>query len=149
MKVAFVASSGGHLLQLHQLRAWWEQHERLWVTFPTPDARSMLAEEETYWAHHPTTRNIPNLVRNAALAVRLLRRCRPDVVVSTGAAVAFPFFLVARALRIKTVYLEVYDRIDLSTLTGRLCYPLCDLFLVQWERQRRFYPKAQLIGPVL
>jgi hypothetical protein len=68
------------------------------------------------------------------------------VVVSDGAAVAFPFFIVARILRIPTVYLEVYDRIDSPTLTGRLCRPLSSLFLVQWEEQCRFYPGARVIG---
>ena len=149
MKIALVSSSGGHLLQLHQLKPWWEKHERLWVTFPTPDARSLLAGERVYEAHHPTTRNVKNLFRNLVLAARVLRRERPDVVVSTGAAVAFPFFVVARVLRMKTVYLEVYDRIDLPTLTGRLCHPFSSLFLVQWDAQRRFYPRARVIGRVL
>jgi UDP-N-acetylglucosamine:LPS N-acetylglucosamine transferase len=80
------------------------------------------------------------------LAARLLGRYRPDLVVSDGAGVAFPFFVVARLLRIKTVYLEVYDRIDSATLTGRLCRPLSSLFLVQWEEQRRLYPGARVIG---
>ena len=149
MTMALVCSSGGHLLQLHRLKPWWEKHDRFWVTFPMPDARSLLAGEETYAAHHPTTRNVPNLLRNLLLAWRLLRRRRPDLVVSTGAGVAFPFFLAARALGIRTVYLEVYDRIDLPTLTGRLCYPLTDLFLMQWEGQRRFYPRAHFVGTVL
>jgi UDP-N-acetylglucosamine:LPS N-acetylglucosamine transferase len=144
-----VCSSGGHLLQLHQLKQWWERYERLWVTFEKPDAVSLLREEQVAWAHHPTTRNVRNLLRNFFLAWRLLRRHRPDVVVSTGAAVAFPFFLLARLLRIKTVYVEVYDRIDLPTLTGRLCHPLSDLFLLQWDEQRRFYPRGELIGKLL
>ncbi len=71
---------------------------------------------------------------------------RPDVVVSDGAGVAFPFFVVARLMRIPTVYLEVYDRIDSPTLTGRLCRPFSSLFLVQWEEQRQFYPGARVIG---
>ena len=149
MKIALVSSAGGHLLQLHQLKPWWVRHERFWVTFALPDARSLLAGEDVVWAHHPTTRNIPNLLRNLVLAWRVLRRRRPDLVVSTGAAVAFPFFVLARLLGMKTVYLEVYDRIDLPTVTGRLCYPLSDLFLVQWDDQRRFYPRAQLLGKVL
>jgi UDP-N-acetylglucosamine:LPS N-acetylglucosamine transferase len=136
-------------MQLHQLRPWWEKHERFWVTFETPDASSLLAEEDTAWAHHPTTRNVPNLLRNLRLAWQLLRRERPDVVVSSGAAVAFPFFLVARVLRIKTVYVEVYDRIDLATLTGRLCYPISNLFLLQWPEQQRLYPRGRTIGGLL
>ncbi len=149
MKVALVGSSGGHLIQLHQLEPWWGQHDRLWITFDTPDAQSLLKGEVKSWAYHPTTRNLSNLLRNLGLAWRLLRRYRPDVVVSTGAGVAFPFFLVARALRIKTVYIEVYDRIDLPTLTGRLCYPLTNLFLLQWEEQKRLYPRGEMIGGLL
>jgi UDP-N-acetylglucosamine:LPS N-acetylglucosamine transferase len=136
-------------LQLHRLQPWWEKHERLWVTFDLPDSRSLLAGERLVWAFHPTTRNVPNLARNFRLAWRTLRRERPDLVVSTGAAVAFPFFVVARLLRIKTVYIEVYDRIDLATLTGRLCYPISDLFLLQWREQARFYPRGKLIGRLL
>jgi UDP-N-acetylglucosamine:LPS N-acetylglucosamine transferase len=80
--------------------------------------------------------------------MRVVDRYRPDVVVSTGAAVAFPFFLAARRNGATTVYVEVYDRIDSPTVTGRLCYPISDLFLLQWPEQRRFYPRGQLIGPL-
>jgi beta-1,4-N-acetylglucosaminyltransferase len=148
-KLVLVCSSGGHLLQLHQLRPWWQQHERVWVTFPTADAVSLLRGEQTAWAYHPTTRNARNALRNLFLAWRLLRRFRPDVVVSTGAGVAFPFFVASRLLRISTVYIEVYDRIDVPTLTGRLCQPLSTLFLLQWQEQKRFYPRGQVIGPLL
>lgn len=148
-RVLLVCSSGGHLAQLHALGDWWRRHERTWVTFDTPDARSLLQGENLVRAHHPTTRNLPNLARNLFLAWRTVRQVRPHVVVSNGAGVAFPFFIAARVHRIKTVYMEVYDRIDLATVTGRLCYPLSDLFLLQWEEQRRQYPRAQMIGRIL
>ena len=148
-RVLFVCSSGGHLLQLYALERWWRHHERWWVTFDLPDARSLLAGERAAWAHHPTTRNLPNALRNLSMAWRLISRIRPEVVVSTGAGVAFPFFLVARLQRIPTVYIEVYDRIDSPTLTGRLCYPLSTLFLLQWPEQRRFYSRGRLIGKLL
>ena len=78
-----------------------------------------------------------------------LRSYRPDVVVSSGAGVAFPFFLLAKLFGKRTVYVEVYDRIDSPTMTGRLCYPFSDLFLLQWEEQRRNYPKGRVIGSLL
>jgi UDP-N-acetylglucosamine:LPS N-acetylglucosamine transferase len=147
--VLLVASSGGHLAQLLALRPWWRERDRTWVTFGTEDARSQLDGERAVWAYHPTTRNLLNLVRNLSLAIRVMRRDRPDIVVSTGAAVAFPFFLVAKVMRVPTVYIEVYDRLDSPTLTGRLCRPITDLFCVQWEEQTRFYPRAQVIGSLL
>jgi len=149
MRALLVGSSGGHLAQLHQLKGWWEGHDRLWVTFLKPDALSLLSEEKTAWAHSPTTRNIPNLLRNLKLSWKVLRSYRPDVVVSTGAGVALPFFVLAKAFRVKTVYLEVYDRIDSKPLTSRLCYPFTDLFLVQWEEQQRMYPKSHVVGRLL
>jgi UDP-N-acetylglucosamine:LPS N-acetylglucosamine transferase len=145
-KVMLVCSSGGHLLLMHQLKPWWEKYERMWVTFPMADSRSLLRGERVAWAHHPTTRNVKNLLRNAALAWRLVRRARPSLVVSTGAGVALPFFLVARVLRIPTVYVEALERIDTASLTGRLCYPFSDLFVLQWDEQRRFFPRGQVVG---
>jgi len=148
-RVLLVCSSGGHLVQLAQLRPWWASRDRSWVTFPGKDVESLLEGESVYIAHHPTTRNIPNAIKNLFLAVNLLRSIRPDAVVSTGAGVAFPFFLVAKVFGIRTVYMEVFDRVDLPTLTGRLCYPISDLFLLQWEEQTRSYPKGVVIGAVL
>jgi UDP-N-acetylglucosamine:LPS N-acetylglucosamine transferase len=149
MKVMLVCSAGGHLAQLHRLRPWWQEHDRTWVTFPGAHADSLLQGEAVRYAHYPTTRNIPNTIRNLGLAVRLLRAERPDVLVSDGAGVAFPFFLVGRALGVRTVYLEVYDRITWPTLTGRLCYPLTELFLLQWPEQAARYPRGQVIGCLL
>lgn len=149
LDVLLVSSSGGHLAQLTALEPWSRQHRRRWVCFDTPDAVSILRGEDVLWAYHPTTRNVVNLVRNIGLAWRELRRRRPDVVVSTGAGVAVPFFLVAKLLRVPTVYLEVYDRMDSPTLTGRLCRPFTDAMLVQWEEQRELSRGADVVGCVL
>lgn len=149
MRIVLAASAGGHLRQLQILEPWWRAHERHWVTFDKADAVSMLAEEHTSWAFHPTTRNVPNLIRNFGVAWRVLRAFRPDVVVSTGAAIAVPFFVLAKLFGVRTVFLEVYDRIDSPTLTGRLCRPLADLFLVQWPEQQRLYKGSTLVGQLL
>lgn len=148
-RVLLVCSTGGHLAQLLQLRPWWEGHDRAWVTFEKADAVSHLADERRWWAHHPTTRNIPNLLRNLVLARRVLRDEKPDVVVSNGAGVAVPFLVLARLRGIATVYVEVFDRIDSPTLSGRLCRPVTDLFCVQWPEQQRHYRGSVVIGPLL
>jgi hypothetical protein len=148
-QVLLVGSSGGHLAQLLALEPWYRERDRAWVTFDTPDARSLLDGEDVVWAHHPTTRNVRNLVRNAFLALRVMRRRPVDAVVTTGAGVALPFVVAARLRRIPTVYIEVYDRIDSATLTARLCRPFLSAMLVQWEEQRRMYPEATVVGNLL
>lgn len=144
--VLLVASTGGHLAHLLVLEAWWQRLDRAWVTFDKADARSRLQGERVFFAFHPTTRNIPNALRNARLAFRLLRRERPSMIVSTGAGVAIPFFAVATCLRIPTVYIEVYDRVSSRTLSGRVCRHLASSFLVQWPQQAQLYPGSTMIG---
>lgn len=147
--ILFVSSAGGHLAQLVSLDSWWRLHSRQWVTFEIPDAIAMLEGEEIVFAHHPTTRSVKNALRNLWLAARVFRRRRPTVVISTGAAVAVPFFIVAWILRVPRIFIEVYDRLDSATLTGRLCRPLSTEFCVQWESQLDVYPGATVIGPLL
>ncbi|MFW6774486.1 UDP-N-acetylglucosamine--LPS N-acetylglucosamine transferase [Nocardioides sp. CPCC 205120] len=148
-RALLVSTQGGHLAQLLALRPWWEQRQRTWVCPDTPDVRDRLADERVVTSYSPTTRNVANLLRNLVLAWRVLRRERPDVVVSAGAGVAVPFFVLAWVLRIPTVFLEVYDRVDSPTMTGRLCGPFTTRRVVQWDTQLDVYPDAALVGPLL
>ena len=147
--VLLVSTQGGHLAQLLALRDWWSPREHVWVCPDTPDVVDRLAGERVIRSFSPTTRNVANLIRNVGLAVEVLRRERPALVVSAGAGVAVPFFAVAWMLRIPTVFIEVYDRLDTPTLTGRLCGPFTTRRIVQWKSQLAFYPDARLVGPLL
>ena len=83
------------------------------------------------------------------LAWRLLRAERPDVIISTGAGVAVSFFWLARWFGVATVYIEVFDRVDLSTMTGKLCELVTDLFLLQWKEQEEQYRRGVVIGHLM
>lgn len=148
MKVCLVGSSGGHLTQLYILKEWWEQHERFWVTFDKIDSRSLLANEKKYWCHHPTNRNIKNLIKNTFLSLKILFKEKPDLIISTGAAPAIPFFIIGKIMGKKLIYIEVFDRIEKPTLTGKLMYPIVDKFVLQWEEQKKIYPKGEVWGGV-
>lgn len=146
MKICLVGSSGGHLTHLMLLKEWWKDQDRFWVTFEKEDSKSILEEEKKYWCYFPTNRNIKNLIKNTFLAIKILIKEKPDLIVSSGAAPAIPFFYLGRLLGAKTIYIEVYDRIDKPTLTGKLVYPISNLFILQWEEQKKFYPKGKVLG---
>ncbi len=73
---------------------------------------------------------------------------RPDLIISSGAAVAVPFFYVGKLYGAKLIYIEVFDRIDSSTVTGKLVYPITDRFIVEWEEMKKVYPKAINLGSI-
>lgn len=148
IKVCLVGSSGGHLTHLYMLKPFWKDKEHFWVTFDKEDARSILEGEKMYPCYYPTNRNIKNLIKNTIVAWKVLRKEKPDLIISCGAAVAVPFFYLGKLFGAKTIYIEVFDRIDASTVTGKLVYPIADKFIVEWEEMLNVYPKAINLGSI-
>ena len=148
LKICLVGSSGGHLTHLYMLKPTWSQTKRFWVTFDKEDANSVLEGEQVYHCYFPTNRNIKNLIKNTILAKKILKTEKPDIIISSGAAVAVPFFWLGKLQGAKTIYIEVFDRIDKSTVTGKLVYPVTDKFIVQWEEMKKVYKKAENFGSI-
>ena len=148
LKVCLVGSSGGHLTHLYMLKPFLENKQRFWVTFDKEDAKSLLEDEKMYSCYYPTNRSIKALIKNTMLAWKVLKRERPDLIISSGAAVAVPFFYLGKLMGAKNVFVEVFDRIDKPTMTGKMIYPVADLFIVQWEEQKKVYPKAIDLGSI-
>lgn len=148
-KVCIPTSSGGHLTHMRMLMPVLDKvADRFWVTFDKEDANSALEGERVYHCFFPTNRNVKNTVRNTLLAIKVLRKERPDLIVSSGAAIAVPFFLVGKLIGAKTVYIEVFDRVDAPTLTGKLVRRFTDLFVVQWQEMTRVYPGSVDLGSI-
>jgi UDP-N-acetylglucosamine transferase subunit ALG13 len=122
MTTLLVASTGGHLKELHQL------YKRLagiagpfhWVTFDTPQSKSLLVDEEVDFVPFVGGRDPINVFRNLRSARQVLRDRQIDTLVSTGSAVALPFFAVGRARRLHCHYIESAARINGPSITGRL-----------------------------
>lgn len=146
LKVCLVGSSGGHLTHLYMLKPFWKDKEHFWVTFDKEDARTLLDGEKVYPCYFPTNRNIKNLIRNTSVALKVLRKEKPDLIISSGAAVAVPFFWLGKIFGAKLIYIEVFDRIDKPTMTGKMVYPITDKFIVEWEEMKQVYPKAINLG---
>lgn len=148
MKVCLVGSSGGHLTHLYMLKPFWKDKDRFWVTFDKEDARFLLEGERMYPCHYPTNRNIKNLIRNTVVAWKVLRKEKPGLIISSGAAVSVPFFYLGKIFGAKLIYIEVFDRIDKPTMSGKMVYPIVDKFIVQWDEQLKVYPKAVNLGSI-
>lgn len=147
IKVCIPTSSGGHLTHMMQLKDVWSKYDRFFVTFNKVDAVSQLKNERKYWCYFPTNGNYWNLLRNFFLAFKILKKEKPDIIISSGAAISIPFFWLGKKFfKCKCVYIEVFDRIDADTKSGKFCYKYSDLFIVQWEEMLKVYPKAVYIG---
>lgn len=147
-KALLVCSPGGHLLQLVALEPSWRGLERHWVTSRGPDVDYLLEGESVTFGYGPAVgnRRPADVLRNMVLAWRLIRRHDPAVIVSTGAGLAVPFFVVGRLLRRRLVYVECVSRVGFS-LAGRVIYWLADAYFVQWPQAAR--ARARYAGRLL
>jgi beta-1,4-N-acetylglucosaminyltransferase len=148
--VLLVCTSGGHLLQLWSLREAWSGYDHAWVvgSHGGGDVESLLRDERVYYAHSPAARSVKNAVRNLLLAHRLIRRLRPQVLVTTGAAVAVPFAWVARAFGVRVTYVETLARAERPSLSCRLAAPVAERVYVQWPELLDAMPGARYAGTV-
>lgn len=117
-----VASTGGHLAQLLRLSARIPQlsDEQSWVTFDTPQSRSLLAGRDVLHLPYTGSRAYVQTLRNAWTAREVLRERRYDHVISTGAAPALSFLPLARLHGAEPIYIESAARSEGPSLTGRL-----------------------------
>jgi UDP-N-acetylglucosamine:LPS N-acetylglucosamine transferase len=88
-------------------------------------------------------------VRNTLRAWQLLRRHRPAVVLTTGAAIAFPFAWLGRLFGAHVIYVESVTRISTPSLTLRLVRKAADRIYVQWPDLLEQLPEARYDGTVL
>jgi UDP-N-acetylglucosamine transferase subunit ALG13 len=130
----FIASAGGHLQELFELFPRFDlidDADTTWVTFDTPQARSLLAGADVVYAPYPRPRDFAVTVRHAALARRVLGgRRRFSHAVSTGSSIAVPFLTGARLRGASCHYIESATRRTEPSLTGRIlaCIPSISLY---------------------
>jgi UDP-N-acetylglucosamine:LPS N-acetylglucosamine transferase len=122
MTALFVAANGGHLAQLVELekRMSGNGHDRLWVTFDSPQSRSLLAGRRTRFIRPIEERDIVGVCRGFFDAHNVFGKDKIDAVISTGSAIALPFLIFAAARGIPSHYIESAARVSSPSLTGRV-----------------------------
>lgn len=147
MKICIVSSCGGHLTEVRCLRPAYEAYEHFYVL----NDKAILPAEmkgKTYFIGH-SERDLLFFL-NLWEAFQILRKEKPDIVLSTGAGPAVPFAIVGRYIfRKRIIFIETITRIKKPSLSGKLMYKLAHDFFYQWESLRPFFPKAKYCGPLV
>jgi len=135
VKIAFVSSSGGHLVQLSRLHRDIKSSNSILVTSSLPPQVPLSMRSVEY-------RNLPEANQKTPFRVLLLilkccylvMRDRPEVVISTGAAPGAIYIIVARILmRSDCVWVDSLANVKKMSLSGRLVKRFCKLWISQWE----------------
>jgi beta-1,4-N-acetylglucosaminyltransferase len=147
VKIALVCSHGGHLTELLYLMEAFKGHDTFFITYDNFRTRKLRYDK--YLLENIGTSPF-KMVKAFFQIFKILIKEKPEVIISTGSEIAIPAFILAKILRIRTIFIESWCRVKTRSGTGKIVYPFSDLFLVQWPELIELYgDKAQYVGAVI
>ena len=139
-KVMFIASMGGHLTELLQMKKLFKYYDYMLVT---EKHKSTINLKEEY---NDKVKYLFVIPINIIKSIIYFLKFKPDVVVTTGAHTSVVMCYLAKIFKKKVIYIESFANIETRTLTGRLVYKIADVFIVQWKSLLKLYPNAKYEG---
>jgi UDP-N-acetylglucosamine--N-acetylmuramyl-(pentapeptide) pyrophosphoryl-undecaprenol N-acetylglucosamine transferase len=122
-KLLLCASTGGHLWQLERIAGMFDAREdSLWVTFDSPQSRSLLAGRRVHYVPYIPPRGYRGVVTASRDIEMLLQRESFDAVISTGAGIALSTIVPAGRRRMRRLYIESVSRVSGPSLSGRIVH---------------------------
>ncbi len=147
-RVLFIASTGGHLNELLQLDSMFSKYDFNLITEKTKSnmyLKDKYKDKVFYLTYGTKDHKLSypfKLIGNCFKSLFLFFKLHPDYVVTTGVHTAGPMCLICKAFGAKIIYIETFANIYTKTVTGKLLYPVSDLFIVQWKSMLKEYPNA-------
>ncbi|WP_117168446.1 PssD/Cps14F family polysaccharide biosynthesis glycosyltransferase [Paraliobacillus sediminis] len=151
-KILLISSVGGHLTQLLQLESLFKNYRYHIVTEKSAITKDLMDKYPIslllYGARNYPIRYLFKFPYNIIKSLCIFVKYRPDIVITTGAHTAVPMCYIAKLFGKKIVFIESFSKSTSPTLSGRLVYPISDLFIVQWESMKAIYPNAVYGGSI-
>ena len=149
-RVFWIASTGGHFMELLGLSVLYESYDSHIFTEKT-NSTSVLKDNYGkrmhYFVFGSRVRMIPYLFKFAFNCMKSLVyffRVMPDYVITTGTHTAVPLCVIASVFRRKVVYIETRSSFSRITKAGQMVYRIADLFVIQRKSLQPLVPNAVL-----
>ncbi|MGN1372349.1 MAG: PssD/Cps14F family polysaccharide biosynthesis glycosyltransferase [Candidatus Coprovivens sp.] len=151
-RVMFISSAGGHLTELLKISSLFSKYDYVLVTEKNKISSNLKGKYNIeflmYGSRYYPLRYVFVSFINFFKSIYLFFKYFPDLVYTTGAHTSVLMCYIAKLFKKKIIFVEVFDRIYSPTLSGRMIYPIADVFLIQHKELSSKYPKAKYIGGV-
>ena len=146
-RVLFIASTGGHLSELLQLKPLFDKYNSFIITEKTKSTVGLKNKYKSvnylvYGTKDYLFSYIFKFIYNCFKSLFLYIKTRPKVIVTTGTHTAVPICYIGKLFGSKIIFIETFANSKTKTLSGRLIYPIANTFIVQWKDMLKLYPKA-------
>jgi UDP-N-acetylglucosamine:LPS N-acetylglucosamine transferase len=149
MKICLAASAGGHLSQLLRLETAWKNHNTFFVTTSDVVRQRLQKSAEVYVVGECNRQHPLKVLLVLIRCIRIILRERPDVIISTGAAVGCIMCFLGKITGAKVIWVDSITNVDRLSLSGRLVRCIADLFLTQWRQLTVKYKNIEYVGEII
>ncbi len=133
-KILAIASPGGHWIQLNKICN--PLDKQFDIVYVTPGAQYASAGKSARKVLTITDASADSKRKLIPLAFQLLSifiKEKPKAIISTGAAPGAIAFLIAKALPIKTIWVDSIANVSQLSRSGRMVQKHADKVITQWE----------------
>ena len=81
--------------------------------------------------------------------LKIIRRERPDVVLSTGAAAGCMCCFLGKLFGTAVIWVDSITNVDRMSLSGRMVRPIADLCVVQWPELTDKHRHTEYVGNII
>ena len=147
-KILFIASTGGHLSELMQLKPLFKEYNYHVITEKTKSTIKLKEEHKNrinylvFGSKDHLFSYIFKFTYNCFKSLFLYIKIRPKYIISTGTHTAVPICYLGKLFGSKIIYIETFANSRTKTMAGKLVYPIANVFIVQWKPMMELYPKA-------
>ena len=153
-RVLFISSTGGHFSELLQLKPLFKKYDSYIITEKDKTNENLKNEygDKFFFLPYGTRSKIFSYIFKyfylCLKTVYLYIKIRPKYIVTTGTHTALPMCYLGKIFGSKIIFIETYANSGSKTLSGRMIYPIANLFIVQWKEMLKLYPKAVYGGSI-
>lgn len=153
--VLFILGSGGHTAQMIELSKELKDKINYIYLIQKNDKLSknkIIFPGKIIYVNRPREikdSKIEYLIKTTKLffkALEIIKKHKINVVISAGPGIAIPFSYAGKLLNKKIIFIESWSRVTKKSISGKLIYPIANLFFVQWKDNLKNYPKAKYCG---
>jgi len=153
-KVLFISSTGGHFSELLQLKPLFGKYNSYIITEKDKTNENYKKEygDKLYFLPYGTRSKFFSYIFKyfylCLKTIFLFFKIRPKYIVTTGTHTAVPMCYLGKIFGCKIIFIETFANSKSKTLSGRMIYPIANLFIVQWKEMIKLYPKAVYGGSI-
>lgn len=156
MRIALIASGGGHVRQLLDLEGLWGSKDHFFITEDTALTRSIARDHRIYYVPHVALGQarlgkrfemLKSGFRSVFRSLQIILRERPSIVITTGAGSSYFSVLFSRLLGARVILIDSFARFHGPSAFARIVSPLTHVRIAQSATSGAKWAGSSVVDP--